>query len=90
MSAAVADSKPLTESFTEVANLNLSLGWRSLVWIFVLFLVITSDMVTTGLLSKMEGAMYGQRVTTKGAVVQGIMLVIAFALAIYLQDNGVF
>jgi hypothetical protein len=47
-------------------------------------------MVTTGLLSKMEGAMYGQRVTTKGAVVQGIMLVIAFALAIYLQDNGVF
>lgn len=71
------------------STLNEKLGWRPLLIIFLSFIVVTSDLFTSSVTSGFSGAVFGTRVTSKGAMLQGIMQVIIFALSIYLIDVGV-
>jgi hypothetical protein len=63
----------------------------ALLTLFVLFLFVVSDFFTDSVISGFgEKAVKGRHPTCWGVVLQGIFLVILFALASHLTENGVF
>lgn len=59
--------------------------YKSLVFLFILFILITSDVFSSAILKKMSGATdeYG-RIMPYGAVIQGMMLVICHMILNFL------
>lgn len=62
---------------------------KVLVALFAIFILIVSDVFTNNVVSNFGGAVRGRSPTAYGTVVQGIFLVIFFALAVHLIEGGV-
>lgn len=62
---------------------------KVLIALFAIFVLIVSDVFTNNVVSNFRGAVQGRSPTAYGTVVQGIFLVIFFALAVHLIEGGV-
>ena len=62
---------------------------KAVVALFVLFLLVVSDVFTNNVLSGFRGAVQGRAPTGVGAVIQGVFLVGFYAVALYLLDAGI-
>lgn len=78
-----ARSSPVSGSLTKLANLKL------VAVIFMLFLLVTSDVFLHSAVSGFDGAVEGRGVTSRGTVIQGIFLVLFYIMSLYLIDNEV-
>lgn len=59
--------------------------------LFIIFLIVVSDVFTNSVLSAFGSkAVQGREPTTWGVVLQGIFLVIGYILMIYLTEQGIF
>ena len=57
-----------------------AINYKLLILLFILFLLITSDIVTDKILSNVDGATNFREVTTKGSLIQGVGLVGLYVL----------
>ena len=62
---------------------------KGLVALFLLFLLVVSDVFVGGVLGGFSGATRGRSPTAYGVVLQGVFLVLFFAVAIHLMAAGV-
>lgn len=63
---------------------------KLLISIFIIFIIVVSDMFTNNVISGFgEKAVKGRTPTSWGIVLQGIFLVIFYILAIYLIENHI-
>lgn len=62
---------------------------KAVVALFVLFVLVVSDVFTNNVLSGFRGAVQGRAPTGVGAVIQGVFLVGFYAVALYLLDAGI-
>ena len=58
-------------------------------WLFVIFILLCSDVFIDQVLRKINGAADIDSTTTKGTIIQGICLCIAFLILESLMDNEV-
>ncbi len=84
------DSVPLN-SETSYKNIKFGVNNVKLIFIlFILFLVVVSDMMTTSVLQKFgESAVKLRSPTSFGVILQGIFLVIGYVIAIYLINQDI-
>lgn len=61
-----------------------NIPYKSYFFLFVLFILITSDVVVATILKKFNGATVNDSIAPYGVVIQGIMLVIGYASLNYL------
>jgi len=62
-------------------------GWLDLCVLFLMFLFVSSDVCVNSVLSPIDGATLGRAPTTKGVVMQGLLLVLAFGAYIAAQNT---
>lgn len=67
----------------------LRVGGKSLVLLFLIFLLISSSLFIENVLSGCKGAVHCREPTSFGHVLQGIFLVIFYAVSTHLVDAGV-
>lgn len=85
-----ADSVPLTVDDGEPGGDARAPGLKGLLALFVIFLVVVSDVFTNSVISGFgASAVRGREPTTWGIALQGIFLVIGYSLATYLIGQGV-
>jgi hypothetical protein len=60
---------------------------KILIFLFLIFLFVTSDIFTYNVISKFDGACVGRTVTTFGTILQGISLVIFYMVLIYVNEH---
>jgi hypothetical protein len=65
------------------------LNFKVLIAIFVMFALVVSDVFTNNIVSGFRGAVRCRTPTSFGVVVQGIFLVIFYALAMFLIDGDI-
>ena len=65
------------------------LGFKALVALFVLFVLVVSDVFTSSVVAGFRGAVRGRAPTAYGVVLQGIFLVIFYAFVLYLLEARV-
>lgn len=90
-SRGIVDSVPLVPCTSDapaprirVANVKLMIA------LFLAFLVVVSDVFTTGILAGFgEKAVRGRTPTSWGVVLQGIFLVLFYLLAVYLTEHHI-
>ena len=61
-------------------------GPGSAIILFLLFLVVLSDFVLHNVVSMVSGTVVGREATSRGVVVQGVILVLAYAGLMGLAD----
>jgi hypothetical protein len=91
------DSKPIkvkgkkVDDFVGItANLVSSINYKHMIFIFIAFLILYSDVFIMRGLAKIPGAVSsGTQVTMHGAVISGIMLCIAYLIGDVLIKTGV-
>lgn len=87
-----ADSVPL-EAFqgkADRAPAGAAANLKVLLSLFLLFILVVSDIFTNTVISGFgEKAVRGRSPTSWGVVLQGIFLVLFYAVAVYLIDHGV-
>ena len=67
-----------------------ALSAKMLAALFALFLLVSSDAFVHSVISRGgAGTMRDRELTAWGAVVQGVFLVVAYALAAYLVEQGI-
>jgi hypothetical protein len=64
-------------------------NFKLLILIFILFVFINSDLFIDKILSRVEGAVDHRAATSKGVVIQGIFLVLAFVIADVLVQSSI-
>lgn len=65
------------------------INFKILVAVFMIFIIIVSDVFTNSVVSGFKGAVKCRSVTSYGIVIQGIFLVLFYILAIHLIAGGV-
>ena len=60
-----------------------------LIAVFVIFVLIVSDVFTNNIVTGFRGAVRCRTPTSYGVVVQGIFLVIFYVLALYMIESGI-
>lgn len=63
---------------------------RQAIILLIVFLLVCSDYVINNVISLVPGAVVGREVLSRGVVVQGVLLVLAYALGNYLLEEHVF
>lgn len=63
--------------------------WQRALLLIILFLIIVSDYFVNNIVSIVPGATKGREVTNRGAFVQGICLVLLYALTVKLAVMGI-
>lgn len=93
--ATMPDSDPFltddtTDDFTSIFNDAITaVPYKLLFLLFLLFIIITSDVFVNRVLSRFSGAVDYKQATNYGVVIQGIMLVLAFMLAAMLEKQKI-
>jgi len=64
-------------------------GVKITVILFMLFILISSDIFISKVLGNISGAVNGRTVTSYGTIVQGIFLVLIYILGIHLVDSDI-
>lgn len=64
-------------------------NYKLMVALFVVFLVVVSDVFTDSVISKFGSAVKGRDPTSWGIMLQGIFLVLGYIMAVYLTEHGV-
>lgn len=67
----------------------LHVNLKILVSLFLIFVLVVSDVFTNNIISGFGGAVKGRTPTSYGIVLQGIFLVIFYILAMYLIDSKI-
>lgn len=63
-------------------------AYKTLFVLFVLFLVVVSDIFTDSVIAHIPGATAaGRGVTSKGSVMQGVFLVLFYSVALYFMRS---
>lgn len=65
------------------------LNVKVVIILFVLFLLVISDVFTNNVIGMFGGCVKGRQTTMLGSIVQGIFLVLLFMVALYLIDNKI-
>jgi hypothetical protein len=81
----VRESRPARKKRCRGGALTL----KSLVALFVVFLLAVSDVFTDNVVAGFRGAVRGRTPTSFGVVVQGVFVVLFFVLASRLIDEGI-
>jgi len=85
LTAALAADKSQPNSLIQSAG-----GIKSLIILFILFLVVVSDVFTNSVIGCFgENAVRCRVPTTWGIVLQGICLVVLYSITMYLSDNQI-
>lgn len=90
-----SDSTPLTikhrgDDFVGVVSSAVSsIPIRQIIFLFIAFIIITSDVFTTRIMNKIPKATVGTSVSSRGAVLQGLMLCLVFIIGHALITNDV-
>lgn len=63
--------------------------WQLMLFLFIIFLIITSDVFTHRILSRINGAVDMKQPTNYGVVLQGIFLVLFFTIIDVLRKQEV-
>nr|BBO54028.1 hypothetical protein [Abalone asfa-like virus]BCY04575.1 hypothetical protein [Abalone asfa-like virus] len=69
-----------------------SVNWNKIkcgMFLFILFIIITSDLAEQTLLSHVSGALENRRVTPYGSILQAILLVSIFGVVAYLINQDI-
>jgi hypothetical protein len=95
------DSEPIEVTGTEkgdgaptllsaITKSAVNIPYKSLIFLFIIFILITSDVFSNAILKKMSGATdeYG-KILPYGAVIQGLMLVISYMILNFLITREV-
>lgn len=93
------DSVPLTE-LAEVANSSaaetpkptreIAYNFKLMLSLFLMFLLVVSEMFTGSVISSFgEKALIGRTLTVWGVILQGLFLVVGYAVAVYLIKHGI-
>ena len=81
------DSVPIFEKNNTINNFS---NLKLLVSIFILFIVVVSDVFTSSVISNFgESAIVGRTPTAWGITLQGIFLIIFYIIAVHLIENDV-
>lgn len=83
-----ADSTPIDDAAPP--GKNAAGGFRGFAALFLLFLLVVSDVFTNSVVANFSGAVSGRHPTPFGYAVQGVCLVLLYAAFLYLADRGVF
>ncbi len=84
--------KPKKEKKTMISNLVDALAntnLKLLLFIFVLFIFVNTDLFVDKLLSRIDGAVDHRAATSKGVVIQGVFIVLMFVMADTLIQAGI-
>lgn len=82
-----SEKKPALLMMTLNALCNIR--YKSLIFLFILFILITSDVFTGIILKKLNGAVDDRGYASPyGTVVQGVVLVIGYMMLNFLIDQG--
>ena len=65
-------------------------GVKVVIFLFFIFILISSDLFISNILRIFKGSTNGPYVSTYGTIIQGIFLVILFITGLYLFDAGIF
>lgn len=63
-----------------VASLILDLPWMSGIFVFIIFIILNSDVFINNVLGKINGAAKNMVPTMKGTILSGLMLSLAFII----------
>jgi len=63
------------------------LNWKMYGLLFIIFILITSDIFLDRILSRFKGAVSGTEATSYGTVIQGIMLVLFYMIIEFICKN---
>lgn len=63
--------------------------WKTVVMIFVLFLIVVSSPFIDQVVARFRGAVEGRRVTTRGSLIQGVFLTLFYLASVGLSRIGV-
>lgn len=75
------------ESAREKKKSGQLFGFKTLVALFLIFVLVVSDVFNTHVVSGFRGAVNQRTPTSYGVAVQGIFLVIFFILAVHMIDG---
>jgi hypothetical protein len=83
----VADTKKKAEKLSSTGT---GMKFKYLLALFVIFLIVVSNIFTENIVGLFgRSTTKGRNLTTFGHGIQGLFLVIFYALAVYLIDSGV-
>lgn len=63
------------------------LNWKMYGLLFIIFILITSDIFIDRILSRFKGAVSGTEATSYGTIIQGIMLVLFYMIIEFICKN---
>lgn len=72
------------------ADLFLRINWKMAFFLFILFIIITSDIFIDKCLRKIPGSVENMNSTNKGTVIQGVFVVLFFIIMDAVLSSGVF
>lgn len=59
-------------------------GWKRMLLMFVIFMFVCSDFFINTVLGAVPGATHGRETTNRGVVVQGVVTVLAYVVAVHM------
>jgi len=71
------------------ADLFLKINWKMAFFLFLIFIILTSDIFIDKCLRKIPGSVDNMTSTNKGSVIQGVFLVIFFVIMDGIINSGV-
>lgn len=74
------DDKPNENIYEKSSNAFKKINFKSLIFLFILFIFISSDIFIEQILDKFGDTVEHNNPTSKGVLIQGIMLVLGFAI----------
>jgi phosphoglycerol transferase MdoB-like AlkP superfamily enzyme len=81
----VEDSVPVDDE--EQAKPVTAISFKPLMLLFLLFLLVTSDVFIANVVGKVGGTGTMWQPTVFGAIIQGIFLIIFYAVALYMMEH---
>lgn len=63
---------------------------RQAILLLIVFLLVCSDYIINNVLSLIPGTVRGREVLSRGVIVQGVILVLLYALGNYLMQEHIF
>lgn len=71
------------------ADLFLKINWKMAFFLFIIFIVLTSDVFIDKCLRKIPGSVTNMTSTNKGSIIQGVFLVLFFIIMDGIISSGV-
>jgi hypothetical protein len=73
----------------QAASAGGDFGWKRALLLFLFYLFVVSDIFVNSFVSLVPGATNGRDATDSGYIIQGVCLVLLYALGLKLVDLGV-